>query len=163
VIGVDPDDDQVGLLSRDEAHLPGGQLHRAFMVLLTDAGGRLLLARRSEHKRLWPLAWADSCAGHPRPGEDVVDAARRRMQEELGFSPPVEPVGSFIYRAEYEGLGCEYELCHVLTGRADEGLAPDSAEVAEVGWLSLEELDRQIAERPERFAPWLIEGLRAVF
>jgi isopentenyl-diphosphate delta-isomerase len=130
------------------------------MVLLTDAEGRLLLARRSEYKRLWPLAWADSCAGHPRPGEGIVEAARRRMHEELGISPPVESVRSFIYRAEYGGAGCEYELCHVLTGRAGEGCAPDPAEVAEVGWFSRAELDDQIAAQPEWFAPWLIEGLR---
>ncbi|MDY0341756.1 MAG: NUDIX domain-containing protein, partial [Coriobacteriia bacterium] len=125
VIAVDIDDNEIGYVSRTHAHDGQGLLHRAFMTLLVDPEGRLLLARRSGFKRLWALAWADSCAGHPRPGEGIVEAAQRRIQEELGCSADLQAVGFFVYRAELPGLGSENELCHVLVGRATSAIDPD--------------------------------------
>ncbi|MBN2247188.1 MAG: isopentenyl-diphosphate Delta-isomerase [Coriobacteriia bacterium] len=160
VIAVDEDDNEIGEVSRAGAHNGAGILHRAFMTVLVDGEGRLLLARRSAFKRLWALAWADSCAGHPRPGEGVVEAAQRRIREELGCSAELQSVGSFIYQAELPGLGSENELCHLLVGRATSALDPDPAEVDEVAAFRLADLDLAIREDPDAFAPWLVESLR---
>lgn len=159
VIGVDRDDNEVGLVSRISAHGPDCSLHRAFMVLLVDEAGRLLLCRRSEHKLLWPLCWADSCAGHPRPGEDVRDAASRRLREELGCAPVLRPIGRFVYKAQFGEVGCEYELCHVFVGAVCD-VVPDPAEVAEVGLFDPAQLQGEISERPNDFVPWVGECLR---
>lgn len=161
VIAVDRDDNEVGLVSRGAAHeTDDSSLHRAFMVLLVDEAGRLLLCRRSEHKRLWPLYWADSCAGHPRPGEDTLRAARRRLQEEVGCDIELTSLGHFVYRAEYSDTGCEHELCRVFVGRACAGLSPDPAEVAETMYLDPRHLEIVMRERPGDFAPWLVTCLR---
>lgn len=161
VIAVDKSDSDLGHVSRADAHDGSGILHRAFMTLLVDAEGRLLLARRSAFKRLWALVWADSCAGHPRPGENVADAARRRIDEELGCSAELTSVGTFFYHAELPGLGSERELCHVFVGRATSELHPDPAEVDQVQAFRLADLDFAIQERPDDYAPWLVECLRA--
>lgn len=161
VIAVDENDCELGYVSRTGAHDGAGLLHRAFMTLLVDAEGRLLLARRSAFKRLWALIWADSCAGHPRPGEDVADAARRRIGEELGCSAELVSVGTFFYHAELPGIGSEKELCHVFVGRATSALRPDPAEVDEVRAFRLAELDLAIQQEPDEYAPWLVECLRA--
>lgn len=162
VIAVDSLDNELGFMSRAEAHTARGVLHRAFMVVLVDDAGRIVLARRSAHKRLWPLFWADSCAGHPAPGEDIVEAAARRVEEELRCRPEtLRPVGSFIYQAGYEGLGSEHELCHVLVGRVRSVEDPDPAEVAEVRSFDADRLDAIAAAEPEKFAPWLLECLTA--
>lgn len=160
VIAVDENDREIAHVSRTRAHDGAGVLHRAFMTLLTDGDGRLILARRSAFKRLWALTWADSCAGHPRPGEDVLAAAKRRIREELGCAAELRPIGSFIYRAELPGIGSERELCHVLVGHATSPLEPDPAEVAEVASFRLADLDAAIREDPDGFAPWLVECLR---
>ncbi|MHB1136871.1 MAG: isopentenyl-diphosphate Delta-isomerase [Coriobacteriia bacterium] len=160
VIAVDEDDNEIGHVSRTTAHDGQGLLHRAFMTVLVDSEGRLLLARRSAFKRLWALAWADSCAGHPRPGESVFDAAERRIGEELGCSAELQRIGSFNYQAELPGHGSERELCHVLVGRATSPLRPDPVEVAEVTSFRLADLDFAINENPDEFAPWLVECLR---
>jgi isopentenyl-diphosphate delta-isomerase len=160
VIAVDEHDNELGEVSRTGAHDGEGILHRAFMTLLVDAEGRLLLARRSPFKRLWALAWADSCAGHPRPGESVIDAARRRVGEELGCTCELRSIGSFAYHAQLPGAGSERELCHVLVGRATGPLDPDPAEVAEVGAFRLADLDIEMRDRPDDYAPWLVACLR---
>jgi len=161
VIAVDEDDNELGLVSRTEAHDEHSILHRAFMTLLIDHEGRLMLCRRSEHKRLWPLIWADSCAGHPLPGEDTAAAATRRLGEELGCTTPLTHVGRFTYRTPWAGAGFEHELCHVFVGPAC-AVTPDPAEVAEVGLFWLGDLALQMLEQPDDFAPWLVECLQAL-
>lgn len=156
---MDENDVEVGLLPRLQAHGSNPSLHRAFMVLLDDGAGHLLLTRRSEHKLLWPGFWADSCAGHPRVGESVIEAGERRVREELGCTSDLRSLGSFMYRAEYGDVGYEYELCHVLTGSIQGEMSPDPAEVAAVRWFEPAVLQALIRERPDDFVPWLIEGL----
>ena len=159
VIGVDRDDNEIGLVSRRVAHGIDGGLHRAFMIFLVNEAGELLLCRRSSNKRLWPGVWADSCAGHPRPGEAVQRAAGRRLNEELGCTPALRRIGSFVYRACYGDTGCENELCHVFVGRLG-AVKPNPAEVQEVGLFGLTALKQQILERPDEFAPWVGECLQ---
>ena len=160
VVCVDEHDNEIGLLPRLEAHGPDARLHRAFMVLLVDAAGLLLLTRRSAHKRLWPMVWADSCAGHPRPGEGVIEVGERRVREELGCSSRLRSLGYFVYRSSYRDVGCEYELCHVLTGPVLGEVKPDAAEVAEVKFVGPRVLRVLARERPGDFVPWLGECLK---
>ncbi|HVS02847.1 MAG TPA: isopentenyl-diphosphate delta-isomerase, partial [Thermoanaerobaculia bacterium] len=84
LILVDEDDREVGHLSKAEAHAGEGVLHRAFSVLLFDRRGNLLLQRRAGGKQLWPGYWSNSCCSHPRRGESMEVATRRRLAEELG-------------------------------------------------------------------------------
>lgn len=100
------------------AHQPPGQLHRAFSVLLVDPDGRVLLQRRASVKTRFPLRWANSCCGHPAPGESLVEAANRRLREELGAGPvELTEVGVYAYYAEDPATSrVEFEYDHVLRG-----------------------------------------------
>src|SRR3979490_293525 len=76
-----------------------GALHRAFSIFVIDKRGRILLQQRAAQKYHSGELWANSCCGHPRPGERTVSAARRRLNEELGVTDPLS-VGFFArYRA----------------------------------------------------------------
>ncbi|HEY0002315.1 MAG TPA: isopentenyl-diphosphate Delta-isomerase, partial [Actinoplanes sp.] len=88
-----------GSATVDEAHQAPGLLHRAFSVFLRDPAGRVLLQQRSAIKTRFPLRWANTCCGHPAPGEEVAVAADRRLSEELGISGVVlKEVGVYTYR-----------------------------------------------------------------
>ncbi|MEZ4271756.1 MAG: isopentenyl-diphosphate delta-isomerase [Myxococcota bacterium] len=80
---MDSEDQIVGYDSKDVCHDGEGLLHRAFSVFLFNGMGELMLQQRSAQKRLWPMFWANSCCSHPRRGEDIDAAAKRRMCEEL--------------------------------------------------------------------------------
>lgn len=138
-----------------DAHTAPGQLHRAFSVLLFDAGGRTLLQQRAAAKTRFPLRWANACCGHPAPGTTVVEAATQRLAEELGVTGvPLAEVGVYTYRAADEASGrVEHEFDHVLVGRVDSSLhvAPDPSEVAATRWEPAAGL---VVTGPE-FAPWL--------
>ena len=133
------------------------RLHRAFSVFLVDRAGRLLVQRRSRAKYHSGGLWANSCCGHPRPGERTLAAARRRLAEELGAEAPLR----FAFRARYctalsNGL-TENEIVYVFFGPAPAAasLALNPAEVSAAAWLSLEDLAADIAQHPRRYAYWL--------
>jgi len=154
---VSPDGSPVGATTVVAAHTAPGSLHRAFSVLLFDPGGRTLLQQRSAAKTRFPLRWANSCCGHPAPGEPVAVAARRRLADELGVGDvDLVDAGVYVYRAVDPATDrVEHEYDHVLIGHVAAGLAvePDPHEVAAVRWVEPDSLTNP-TER-DRYAPWL--------
>jgi isopentenyl-diphosphate delta-isomerase len=145
-----------------DAHQAPGRLHRAFSVLLVGPDGRLLLQQRAAAKTRFALRWANSCCGHPGPGEPVVDAAARRLSEELGVSAPLQEVGVYLYQAADPDTGrVEFEYDHVLTGPFEGPVRVDPAEVAETEWVRPDELAERLRRFPEFYAPWLAGVLDA--
>lgn len=156
---VDPEGRPTGATTVDEAHRAPGQLHRAFSVFLRDPAGRILLQQRASLKTRFPLRWANACCGHPQPGESLQTAATRRLREEIGAEQvELAEVGVYSYYAEDPTTGrVEYEYDHVLLGEvpADPPLLLDPHEVADVRWVSLDELHAGLAEDLRSYAPWL--------
>src|SRR4051812_25563750 len=98
---VDADGAGVGSATVEKAHQAPGQLHRAFSVFLRDPAGRLLLQQRAVTKTRFPLRWANTCCGHPLPGEDVPFGAARRLVEEIGVGGvALTEIGTYTYYAE---------------------------------------------------------------
>ncbi|RZU72666.1 isopentenyl-diphosphate delta-isomerase [Micromonospora kangleipakensis] len=141
------------------AHQPPGRLHRAFSVLLVDPDGRVLLQRRATIKTRFPLRWANSCCGHPLPGQSLVEAANRRLREELGVEPvALTEIGVYVYYAEDPATGrVEFEYDHVLRADVPAELPtlPDPDEVAELRWVDPAELEADLDVDPRAYAPWL--------
>ncbi|WP_432902197.1 isopentenyl-diphosphate Delta-isomerase [Micromonospora matsumotoense] len=141
------------------AHQAPGRLHRAFSVLLVDPDGRVLLQQRAPVKTRFPLRWANSCCGHPLPGESLAEAANRRLTEELGAGPvSLTEVGVYLYYAEDPTTGrVEFEYDHVLRADVPTGLTllPDPDEVSELRWADPTRVMAEIDTDPRSYAPWL--------
>ena len=124
---------------------------------------RLLLCRRSPLKRLWGGVLADSCAGHPLPGEDVAAATARRINEELGITREpyqLKCLGHVVYREDHGDGRCECEWCEVFLAHVEPGeLHINQEEVSEVRRVALSELEGYLQGHPEQLAPWLREAL----
>ena len=163
VVVVDEFDVAVGTVEKIEAHRPPGRLHRAFSVILHDGSGRILLQQRADTKHHFRSIWANSCCGHPAPGQAVVPAARQRVREELGVDVEIlDAVGTFRYQASDPDSGLvEREIDHVLVGLLERELRPDPREVKAVRWTHLDEALEEMALRPDDYAPWLPGVLEA--
>jgi isopentenyl-diphosphate delta-isomerase len=158
LILVDSDDREIGHCSKRETHAGQGRLHRAFSAFLFDDRGRVLLHQRSEAKPLWPGYWTNSCCSHPRRGESVEVAVRRRLYEELGVQAQIMPVYKFEYQASFGDVGSEHELCHVYLAQAEDPttVSAHEDEIREWRWLPVAEVDRWVSEGPEALTPWFL-------
>jgi isopentenyl-diphosphate delta-isomerase len=132
-----------------------GLLHRAFSIFIVDDQGRILLQRRSQQKYHSGGLLANSCCGHPRPGETTQAAANRRLTEELGIEAPLTFGFYSRYRADLDGGMQENEFVYVYFGPLIAPPNPDPAEVSEVEFASADEIARQIARQPDAFVYWL--------
>ena len=83
---VDENGDVLKLAKRSEIHSDPSLIHRVVHVLVFDKKNRLLLQKRSRNKDVAPGKWDTSVGGHVNPGEDILEAAKREMKEELGVS-----------------------------------------------------------------------------
>ncbi|MCI5800981.1 MAG: isopentenyl-diphosphate Delta-isomerase [Oscillospiraceae bacterium] len=155
LILVDPEDRPAGEATKEEAHRKG-LLHRAFSVFLHDGNGRMLIQRRARGKYHSAGLWANACCSHPRTGEELTQAVRRRLKEELGACCPVEEQFSFVYYHRFGETLYEYEYDHVFLGQYSGPLRPDPEEAEETRWVPFDELLEDLRLFPERYCVWFI-------
>jgi len=153
VILVDEDDIQLGIMEKMEAHQKA-LLHRAFSIFIFNQEGEMLLQRRALEKYHSPGLWTNTCCSHPLPGEDLLDAAHRRLREEMGMETSLAPLFSFIYRAELENDLVEHELDHVLIGFTDDEPKVNLEEVCDFKWMAMHEIEEDIEKNPEAYTAW---------
>src|ERR1700674_2946332 len=116
-----------------------GLLHRAFSIFIVDDQARIVLQRRNPRKYHSGGLWANTCCGHPRPGERTIAAARRRLNEELGITTALS-FGFFArYRTELDNGMHENEFVYVYFGRLSAAPRPTPAEIVDVALLSCDE------------------------
>ena len=155
VVLVDREDNKLGLMGKLEAHKNGGRLHRAFATFILNRRGDILLTQRSSFKPLWPLYWENTSSSHPRDGEPIVVAGQRRLREELGFTTSLVNLFSITYQADYNSRFSEHEVCAVLIGKFSGDIHPNRREVADIRWMDLAELRRELTHNGVGYAPWL--------
>jgi isopentenyl-diphosphate delta-isomerase len=153
VILVDSEDKPIGTLPKMEAH-EKGVLHRAFSVFILNQKGELMLQQRAHHKYHSPGLWTNTCCSHQREGEQNIDAGMRRLDEEMGFSVTLEELFSFIYKAPFDNGLTEHELDHVMLGHYEEVPQINTEEVAEWKWMSLIDIEADIAINPDEYTVW---------
>ena len=157
VILVNTADEPIGRMEKLAAH-ERGLLHRAFSVFLFNDQGETLLQQRAASKYHSPLLWTNSCCSHQREGESNRQAALRRLGEELGISESsvtdLREAFHFVYRAEFDNGLIEHELDHVIMGRFAGSVELNTEEVADVRWIAMDELAREMEAPPEQFTAW---------
>ena len=152
---VDSDDREIGLRDKRSCHEGRGILHRAVSVFLFDTRNRVLLQQRHHDKPLWGGCWSNSCCTHPFFGEEPIDAAKRRVGEELGLDVELEYIYKFEYHAEWSPEYSEHELCSVFVGYVDADPMINETEIHAWRWESPESIDEVVAEDTFDYTPWL--------
>ncbi|WPY99412.1 isopentenyl-diphosphate Delta-isomerase [Christiangramia sp. OXR-203] len=153
VILVNEKDEQIGLMEKIEAH-EKALLHRAFSVFVFNDKNELMIQQRALSKYHSPGLWTNTCCSHQREGESNIEAGKRRLQEEMGFSTELKDTISFIYKAPFDNGLTEHEFDHILVGyfEGKPDLNPD--EVAEWKWMSLEAIEKDMQANPSIYTEW---------
>ena len=153
VVLVDRNDNPMGLMPKLEAH-EKGVLHRAFSVFILNQKSQLMLQRRALDKYHSPGLWTNTCCSHPRESESNIEAGVRRLKEEMGFTTPLMPMFSFIYKSKFDNGLTEHEFDHVLLGYYDKQPFINKIEVSDWKWMSLDKIILEIKNKPEDFTVW---------
>ena len=158
VVLLDEQGHALGTADKAEVHHADTPLHLAFSCYLFDADGHVLVTQRALSKRTFPGVWTNSCCGHPAAGEDLAEAVRRRVGQELGaaISDPVLLLPRFRYRAEQDGV-VENEMCPVFVATVDGTVTPDPAEVEEVRWEPWADFRASVLDGSREVSAWCRE------
>jgi isopentenyl-diphosphate delta-isomerase len=89
-------------------------------------------------------------------------ATSRRLLDELNIDVALEFVYKFRYQADYRNAGAEHELCHVFLGRTPRDVRANRHEIAELAYLSVDELEEAFAVNPGEFTPWFLMEWRTL-
>ena len=158
VVLVDANGHDAGLAPKLQAHVDGLK-HRAISVLIVNGRGEFLLQKRYSGKYHSGGLWTNACCSHPRPGEAPLEAARRRLKDEMGFAADLAPLFIVEYRARVGDL-IEDEYVHVFGGRYDGPVLPDPAEVEDYRWITLANMEADMAARPDAYTAWYLKYIQ---
>lgn len=153
VLLVDEQDNEIGVMEKLQAHQEA-LLHRAISIFVFNDKNELLLQQRAAEKYHSPLLWTNTCCSHPRPGEVLIDAAHRRLREEMNMVCDLGYEFSFTYKAVLEDGLTEHEFDHVFFGYTNALPLPNPEEVADFKYLTLEQIDVDILLRPDDYTAW---------
>jgi len=153
IILVDEHDQSIGEEEKMKAH-ELGLLHRAFSVWIFNAEGELMLQERAPEKYHCGGMWTNTCCSHPRPGETTLDAAHRRIREEMGFDCELREAIEFIYEIDFPNGLTEHEYLHVFIGRYDADPILNPEEARDFKWIPIDTLRKDIAADPNRYTYW---------
>ncbi|KAI9917668.1 hypothetical protein PsorP6_012401 [Peronosclerospora sorghi] len=168
VVQVDELDNVIGPISKKDAHIHDGVLHRAFSVFVFNSKNELLIQKRSSQKITFPGFWANTCCSHPlfiegelEDGVGVKRAAIRKLEHELGISTSTFSiddlyyVSTVMYKAASDANWTEYEMDHILFARGDVSLSHiNENEVEQVEFISRENLAPLLSEATRKLSPW---------
>ena len=162
LILVDAKDNKIGEEKKQLTH-ERGLLHRAFSIFLfyrDENGLWLLLQQRNKNKYHCGGLWTNTCCSHPRPGETTIEAANRRLIDELNISADLKHVGSFIYRADFPNGLIEHEYDHVFVGWFEKVIPNyNTSEIQAAEWVKVSELLADLKANPEKYTPWFHKAL----
>ncbi len=153
VILVNEKDEQIGLMPKLEAHQKA-LLHRAFSVFIFNDDNELMLQQRALDKYHSPGLWTNTCCSHQRERESNVEAGKRRLQEEMGFTTDLKETISFIYKAPFDNGLTEHEFDHILVGNYNGIPQINKEEVVQWMWMPIEDVKSDIAENPSKYTEW---------
>lgn len=153
VILVDENDRKIGEAEKMQAHIDGN-LHRAFSIFVFNSNGKTLLQKRAKTKYHSASLWSNTCCSHPKPGEVLENAVRRRLLEEMGFECQPVKVFSFRYKIEFNNKLIEHEYDHVFVGYFDGNPVPNQNEVDACKWVDIGAILSELRINSEKYTYW---------
>jgi isopentenyl-diphosphate delta-isomerase len=153
VVLVNTHNEVVGEMEKMEAHRKG-LLHRAFSVFVFNSANELLMQKRASSKYHSGGLWTNTCCSHPRLNENIIDAGKRRLMEEMGFTTDLSEMFAFIYKADLDNQLIEHEYDYVLIGKFDDEPRINLEEVEDFAYWNMEFIELDMQLNPQNYTEW---------
>lgn len=137
VIIVDDQDNQVAVMERAEAEKDEKNILRYVYVLLFNHEEQLLLQKRAAQLERFPNYWEVSASGAVWPGEGYVQAAERKLPDELNMKVPLFHEHKSVL--PIPGKADRMTAVFVGYARNNELVQPNLEKVDEVRWVTTDE------------------------
>lgn len=144
---VDGRDRVVGTIPRGEA-LNQRAGFRVVHVLVLNTQGELLLQRIADNRTRSPGRWGSSVAGYLHAGEEPLQAARRRLREEIGLQTPLRACG----RTKMLDDGSD-KFIHVFLTHAETAQIMDPLHIQELQFWARAQIEDCLRKDPDVFSP----------
>ena len=162
IVLVDDNNKPIGTAEKLSSHHSQTPLHRGFSCYVFNDKGQLLVTQRALQKKVWPGVWTNTVCGHPAPGEDTVEAIKRRLDYELGMTAKdfQELLPDYRYKTPpFKGI-IENELCPVYVARLASQPQPNPEEVEVLVWMSWQEYLQDVsADTANKYSYWCKDQL----
>ncbi|WP_431121658.1 NUDIX hydrolase [Flagellimonas flava] len=129
---------------KSEAHLKG-YFHPTVHVWFYTVDGKVLFQKRAANKDTFPGLWDVSVAGHIEAGEDVIEAAVREVEEEIGLMVKVgdlEKIGYFLSIHQHSKTLLDKEFHHTFICELEVPLPQLVKQESEVDALDLINIEK---------------------
>lgn len=153
IILVDESDNPIWLWEKMDVH-KRWLLHRAVSILIMNKNWKMLLQQRTLNKYHCGWMWSNTTCTHPLPGENSIDAAHRRLKEEMWFDTDLKEILKFHYIVHFDNWLTENEYDHVFLWHYDGWVFPNPQEARGYKWIWLDELKKDIKKNSEIYTPW---------
>ena len=150
---VDDQDNPIGIIKRSLA-LPLRSNFRVVHLLLFNQQGDLLLQQLGFGRERHPGAWGSSVAAYVASGETYVQAAQRRLPEELGITTPLHALGKTSMNDEGST-----KFIMLYTGIADGPFNYDHEHITRLEFCSIPEIVTFRQARTRTFTPTFLHVL----
>lgn len=139
---VDDEGNVIGHILRGEAHNGSKKLHPVVHLHVFNSQGELYLQKRPEWKDIQPGKWDTACGGHIDYGENVEQALKREVGEELGIHNFVpEKITSYIFESSIER-----EYVNVFATVYNSDVNPSKDELEGGRFWTLEDIENNIGQ-----------------
>jgi isopentenyl-diphosphate delta-isomerase len=150
---VDALDSPIGTVQRSDA-LPRRVNFRVVNLFLFNNQGELLIQQLAASRERHPGAWGSSVAGYLFAGESYMQAANRRLSQELGVQTALQAYG----KTSMNDAGCT-KFITLYLGTCDGPFAYDHNHIAKLEFHSLPALRSQCDTGERRFTPTFLHML----
>ncbi len=147
---VNEQDEIIAYKTREETTRE--DIRRIVGLNVFNENNEILIAKRQANKSIHPNVWGPAVAGTVDEGYDYDDTMVKEMGEEIGLFD-VKPI--FVKKMYYEDetqrrfTGVYYAI---VNSKEFTPIIQES-EVAEIKWISLEDLEKWYQDKPQDFIP----------
>lgn len=142
---VDAADRPVGVVARKDA-LAEGANFRVVHIFVFNSSGQLLLQRLGQKRDRHPGLWGSSVAGYLNQGETYLQAAERRLREELKLDVPLIKHGATWMNDEGSR-----KFIDLYIATADNVQIGEPRHIDAVEFRSLATIEEQLRQTPSEF------------